>query len=251
VTNTDIVAERDIAYGDGQLLDIYRPEPRGDCERSATVLLWHGVGPDERDVLEPLATATASHGVTVVVPDWRSDVPDGGRAHLLGSLAFTRERASVLGGLNEDSIVLAGWSRGGSCAAAIGVRPDAVDGWRPLAVVCLDSGFSKPVAPTSGSPIEDLCNRDATPVPFWLVHGTDDTVVPIVRSREFVAALTRKGWPVRFEEAPTDHAGVIGTVYVPELKRCQPATGGPALAAGALSARLIAEAAAAGQLPSG
>jgi predicted dienelactone hydrolase len=49
-----------------------RPEP--------VVLLWHGVGPDERDVLEPLARATAALGLMVFVPDWQSDAPDGGRA---------------------------------------------------------------------------------------------------------------------------------------------------------------------------
>ena len=47
------------------------------------MLLWHGVGPDERDVLETLAVQTAGYGLTVVVPDWRSDaVPQqhgGGR----------------------------------------------------------------------------------------------------------------------------------------------------------------------------
>ncbi len=240
--NTGIRVERGTEYGHGQLLDIYRP-PRGDARPAPCVLLWHGVGPGERDVLETLATATAGFGLTVVVPDWRSDAPDEGRAHLLTSLDFTRSRAAELGGRGDDAIVLAGWSRGGRSAAAVGVRPDTVGGWRPLGVVCLGAAYTRPAPTTGTSPIEDLLTGDASAVPFWLVHGTGDTVVPVTASREFAAALTGKGWPVRFEEQPTDHAGVIGTEYDARIQRCRPATAASAVAAGALSARLIAEAA--------
>jgi len=114
--------DRGVPYGQGKRLDIYRQEPAGGGP-APTVLLWHGVGPDERDVLETLAVQAAGYGLTVVAPDWRSDAPDGGRAHLLGSLDFTRERTAGLGGLADDAIVLAGWSRGGRSAAAAGGRP--------------------------------------------------------------------------------------------------------------------------------
>ena len=228
--------------GPGKLLDIYRPD--SNPGPLPTVLLWHGVGPDERDVLATLATATAGYGLTVVVPDWRSDAPDGGGAHLLASLAFTREQAAALGGIGEDAIVLAGWSRGGRAAAAVAVRPEAVGGWRPLGVVCLGAAYTRAAPTTGGSPIADLAATGAAPVPFWLVHGTQDAVVPVEASREFAALLAEKGWPVRFEEPPTDHAGVIGTEYDRHIRRCRPATSAHAVAAGALSARLIADAAA-------
>jgi acetyl esterase/lipase len=129
--NDEVLLERGVPYGHGKLLDVYRPADSAGRGPVPVVLLWHGVGVDERDVLEPLARATAGHGVVVVVPDWRSDAPDGGGAHLLASLAFTRDHAGDLGGAGERAIVLAGWSRGGRCAAAIGVRPGGVDGWRP------------------------------------------------------------------------------------------------------------------------
>jgi predicted esterase len=241
-TNTDIRVERGIPYGHGKLLDIYRP-PLDDIRPAPVVLLWHGVGVDERDVLETLATATAGYGLTVVVPDWRSDAPDEGRAHLLASLDFTRSRAAGLGGLGDDAIVLAGWSRGGRCAAAVAVRPDAVGGWRPLGAVCLGAAYTRPAPTTGTSPIEDLLAGGAAAVPFWLAHGTQDTVVPVTASREFAAALAGRGWPVRFEERPTDHAGVVGTEYDTGIRRCRPATAAHAVAAGARSARLIAEAA--------
>ena len=99
---------------------------------------------------------------------------------------------------------------------------------------------------TGGAPLEDLAATGAlapAPVPFWLVHGTEDATVPVAAAREFAALLARRGWPVRLEEQPTDHAGVIGTEYDPSARRCVPATAGPAVAAGRLSARMIAEAA--------
>jgi len=139
--------------------------------------------------------------------------------------------------------VLAGWSRGGRCAAAIGVRAEGVDGWRPLAVACLGSAYTRPAPTTGTSPIADLAAGRATPVPFWIVHGTADTVVPAVASREFTATLRRHGWPVRFEEPPSDHAGVVMAEYDPALRRCRPATAGHAVAAGRLSARMLAAAA--------
>jgi len=240
-----ISVERGVPYGAGKLLDIYRPSAGAGAHGgpAPTVLLWHGVGPDERDVLGTLATAAAGYGLTVVVPDWRSDALDGGGAQLLASLAFTRERAAALGGRGEDAIVLAGWSRGGRSAAAVGVRPDAVGGWRPLGVVCLGAAYTRLAPTTGGSPVEDLRGTGAAPVPFWLVHGTQDTVVPVAASREFAAVLAEKGWPVRLEERPTDHAGVIGTEYDTSAGRCVPASAPAAVAAGALSARMIAAAA--------
>ena len=101
----DIRIERNVEYGHGKALDVYvanrtdttlRPQP--------VVLLWHGVGPDERDVLEPLGCAAAALGVTLFVPDWRSDAADGGRGHLLSSVSFVREHASRFGGA-ADAIV--------------------------------------------------------------------------------------------------------------------------------------------------
>jgi len=231
--------DRGVPYGHGQELDIYLPERIGTPVIPVpVVLLWHGMGPDERDVLEPLARATASLGVLVFVPDWRSDEADGGRAHLLASVSFTRQHAARLGG-DPDAIVLAGWSRGGKSAAALAINPAAVSGWRPAAVVCLGSGFSKP-APTTGTlPAADLAAGGIAPVPFWLVHGTNDPVVDIARSREFAALLAEHGWPVQLEELPTDHAGVVMAEYDPSLGRCRPATGQPAIGAGHRTSQIL------------
>jgi acetyl esterase/lipase len=242
--NGPVPASRTVRYTGGKLMDVYVPPGTG---AAPVVLLWHGRGPDERDVLAALAEATARRGVLVCVPDWRSDAPGRGRDQLLASLEFTRREAGALGG-DPGRIVLAGWSLGGRSAAGVAVRPAAAGGWRPAAV-CLGSGFAAAPAPATGSPpLDDLLRGGAAPVPFWLVHGTRDPVVSVARSREFAAALARRGWPARLVEPDTDHAGVVMAEYVPELGRCRPARTGPAAAAGLVSARVLA--AAAGGVPS-
>jgi acetyl esterase/lipase len=172
--------------------DVYTPL---DTAGAPVVLLWHGVGANERDVLQPLARATAALGVTVFVPDWQSGTADGGRAQLLPSLSFTRRRVAESGG-DDGAIVLAGWSRGGKAAAGLAINPAAVNSWQPVAVVCLGSGFKNPAPTTGNSVLTDLTGTTAAPVPFWLVHGTKDPVVDISQSREFAALLALRGWPV-------------------------------------------------------
>lgn len=245
----DIRVERAVPYGHGKVLDIYLP---GLAETGAgpkpVVLLWHGAGPDERDVLEPLARATAALGLAVFVPDWRSDAPDGGRAHLLSSVSFTRRQAPLVGG-NADALVLAGWSRGGKAAAGIAVSPTAAGGWRPAAVACFASGFTRPALTTGTSPAGDLAKEGVTPMPVWLVHGTADPVVSITESRKFAAQLATRGWPVQLEELPTDHAGVIMTEYDPELGRCHPASDRQSIEAGRRTACILWSAARTATVP--
>jgi hypothetical protein len=84
---TDIRLHEAIDYGGGHLLDIYEPESTNEA---ATLLLWHGSGANERDVLEPMARKIAPLGVTVIVPDWCPDSPDQGRQQLTDSFTFAR-----------------------------------------------------------------------------------------------------------------------------------------------------------------
>jgi acetyl esterase/lipase len=230
-----IRVERGLAYGHGQALDVYRPL---DTAGGSSVLLWHGVGANERDVLEPLARTTAALGVTVFVPDWQSGTKDGGRAQLLASLGFARRCVAESGG-DDGAIVLAGWSRGGKAAAGLAINPGAVNSWQPSAVVCLGSGFKNPAPTTGNSVFADLTCTTAAPVPFWLVHGTKDPVVDISQSREFAALLARHGWPVHLEEVPTDHAGVVMARYDPVIRRCCPATEYDVIEGGRVSARVM------------
>ncbi|WP_354638328.1 alpha/beta hydrolase [Kitasatospora camelliae] len=239
----EVVVTTGIGYGSGgQVMDVYRPA--GAPEPVGTVLLWHGRGPDERDVLAPIARATAALGVLVLVPDWRPDAPDGGRRHLAESAAFARRNTADLGG-DPGRITLAGWSLGGKAAVAVGLDPDGFDGWRPHAVVGVAGAYGTPAPSTGSAPLEVL-GRDGgpvPPVPVWLVHGTADPVVDAERSRELHAALGALGRPVSLTEVATDHAGVVMTEYSPAHDRCLPGTADHALRAGARTARVLAEAA--------
>jgi acetyl esterase/lipase len=229
-----------IGYGpSGKLLDVYRPLGRP----AGTVLLWHGRGKDERDVLATLAEYAAELGLLVLVPDWRPDAPDGGWTHLRESVDFLRARAADWGG-DPDRAVLAGWSLGARTALATALRP-ARDGWRPAAVVGIAGNYLTSSDVRMGPPaIEDVAATAQTPVPLWLHHGSADAIVDARSAREFAPFAEAHGWPVHYTESMTDHAGVVLAEYDPGVGRCRPATAEHAVHAGQTTAQLLVKAAA-------
>ncbi|WP_333778872.1 alpha/beta hydrolase [Streptomyces sp. IBSBF 3136] len=239
----EVVVRTGLTYGaDGKLMDVYRPA--GASEPIPAVLLWHGRGPDQRDVLAPVARAAAELGAIVLVPDWRSDAADGGRAHLCDSADFARQHVGDFGG-DPERIALAGWSLGGKAAVGGAVDPAAFGDWRPRAVVGTAGAYAT-VAPSTGIvPIDDLRRSGSRvpPTPVWLVHGTADPVVAVERSRDLRSALDQENWPVSLDEVATDHAGVIMTEFVPKENRCLPSTTEHAVAAGTRTALVLAAAA--------
>ena len=239
----DVSVVNGLAYGrSGQRLDVYHPDARRQSQ--PVVLLWHGRGADERDVLAPLARATASLGVVCVVPDWRSDAQDAGRAHLRESVLFVQRHGADFGG-DTASITLAGWSLGGKTAVAVALDPEALDGWRPHAVVAIAGGYTSPDPLTGRTVMDRLAGADPlpSPVPVHLMHGTADQVVDVEQSRRLHAALRRRRWPTALSELDADHAGVVMTVYDPRSRRCRPTEVDHVLRAGNQTAQLIAQAA--------
>jgi predicted esterase len=244
-----VPVESGLSYGEsGELMDVHRPagEPVG------TVLLWHGRGARERDVLGALGAEAAARGLLVLVPDWRPDAEDAGWGDLRASVSFLRARATEWGG-DPQRAVLAGWSLGARTALAVALRPNALgphalgeagEGWRPAAVVGIAGNYLSSRDPRMGPPaIEDLARTEQTPLPVRLVHGGDDPVVPAAGSREFAAALERSGWPVAFAEPATDHAGVVMTEFVPELGRCRAVLTGHAREGGLVTVEALVAAA--------
>ncbi|MGY1455044.1 alpha/beta hydrolase [Streptomyces sp. SS8] len=237
-----VSTEQGIVYEPGgRSLDVHRPA--NGPAAVPTVLLWHGRGPDERDVLAPLARQAASLGLVVVVPDWRPDAPDGGWGHLRASVRFARERAGDFGG-DVGRIVLAGWSLGAYAAVSVAVRPGLMGGWRPAAAAGIAGRYlwERPEMGL-GNLSDALATTSAGPVPVHLVHGTADDIAPAHHSRDFVPVLDRWGWPVTLTETDADHAGAVMTEYDPARQRCVPACGTGALAAGRTAARALARAA--------
>lgn len=239
-TGTAVETETGLVYGTGgKQLDLYRPA--GTPGPAPTVLLWHGVGPDERDILSPLARTAAARGLLVLVPDWRSDAADGGRAQLLESLSFVREEAAGLGG-DGESFVLAGWSAGAGAALGVALRPQITPGRRPRAVVAMAGRYDLPARTTGSAPLADLAAGLDPAVPVHLVHGSRDTVLDARHSRDLAGALRAAGRAVTLQEPDTDHAGVIMTEYDPAVDRCVPTTAEHALRAGRLVAGVLAAA---------
>ncbi|MEU5209485.1 alpha/beta hydrolase fold domain-containing protein [Streptomyces sp. NPDC020742] len=237
-TGAAVRVERGLVYGPGgKQLDAYRPAQ--GSRPAPTVLLWHGIGPDERDILAPLAHTAAAHGLLVLVPDWRSDAADGGRAQLLESLAFVRGEAGGLGG-DGESFVLAGWSAGAGAALGVALRPEDTGGRRPAAVVGVAGRYDLLARTTGSAPLADLAAGRDPGVPVHLVHGTRDTVLPPEHSRDLAQALRTAGRAVTLQESDTDHAGVIMTAYDPAADRCVPTADERAVAAGRLVAGVLA-----------
>ncbi|OMC48408.1 alpha/beta fold hydrolase [Mycobacterium sp. IS-1264] len=220
-----------VEYAPERLADVY-----GDATQPA-VLLWHGMQSDARTVVRPLAGLLAGHGVAVVVPDWNSHAHDGGRADLLRSVDFVRQRASDTGG-----IVLVGWSLGGAAAAALTLDAERFE----IVVahtVCLAGAFMVP-DPISGKTLTDAFPSAPSArvgAPFTLLHGLADDAVPVAASKAFADGLERIGWLVDLVELEADHGSIAGAVYDPLADRYEPAEGGVAHdVAGEVAARIAA-----------
>ena len=219
-------------YAPGKLLDVHAAA--GAVGRPV-VLLWHGSGPDERDVLADLARGVAARGPVVLVPDWQSDDPGAGAAQLLASIDFARVRGPSLGG-DPDHVVLAGWSLGAAAVASVALHPGLVGGWTPVALVGLAGAYDE--SPFGGEPFDGAdAGRGGRAL---LLHGSADTVVPPRHLTRVARSFGALGWEIDGRTLATDHAGIVGTEYDPWRRRCVTTRDATRLAAGARVAELIA-----------
>jgi dienelactone hydrolase len=218
-----------VEYAAGRLADLYG-EPA-----ASTVLLWHGQQPDARSSVRSLAELIAGHGLGVVAPDWNSSAVDGGRADLLGSVHFARERAD-----DPDALVLVGWSMGGLAAAALTIRAQQ-SGVAFAHTVCLAGAFMVPDPIFNELPVTQL-RHTAASAPFTLLHGVADRVIPVSVAHDFAAALRHVDWPVQVVELTADHGSIAGAAYDPVAGRYHFATDPTSLAVAADVAAHIANA---------
>ncbi|MGA8543995.1 MAG: dienelactone hydrolase family protein [Mycobacterium sp.] len=189
-----------VEYAPGRLADVSgKPAQR-------TVLLWHGQQADARTAVRPLAELLVGHGLGVVVPDWNSHAEDGGRADLLRSVRFARERVDA-----PDALVLVGWSMGGVAAAGLTIQARRAD-VDFAHTVCLAGAFMV-TDPIFGRVPATQLKQEARRCPFTLLHGRSDDVIPVAASREFASALRRSEWPVEVVELPADHGSIAGARY--------------------------------------
>ena len=168
-----------VEYAAGRLADVF------GTSSPPTVLLWHGQQPDARSSVRPLADLLADHGLGVVVPDWDSSADDGGRADLLRSVHFARERLD-----DPDCLVLVGWSMGGLAAAALTIEAQEL-GMGFAHTVCLAGAFMV-ADPIFLHVPETQLHGGARRSPFTLLHGVSDRVIPVSVSSDFAAALRQQ-----------------------------------------------------------
>lgn len=226
---------------DGTRIPAYLTLPAGDETRNLPlVLLVHG-GPHARDTMDFdwWATFLASRGYAVLQPNFRGSSGYGaaweeaGRGQW-GALMQTDVEdgaaALVRAGIADGSrICIVGASYGGYAAlAGVTLTPDryrcgvAVAGVSDLNVMLVqterqtggdDSLSSDWWRASIGDRQDDRDRiRASSPVlhaarvqaPVLLIHGTDDTVVPIDQSRRMQRALENAGKEVRFVELRGD-----------------------------------------------
>lgn len=241
----DVERTKDIRYGDRhrrQRLDVYRrrDHPTG-CP---TLLQVHGGGwviGDKREEGRPLMLHLAARGWVCLAPNYglspRATFPD----HLVDvkrALAFVREHGQAYGA-DPGFVVVTGGSAGGHLAALTALTQNdpryqpgfegadtSVQGCVPYYGVYDLVGetgtraarlrtkhllqrivfkTSDPAAYAEGSPISQV--RSDAP-PFLVVHGRNDTLVPVQEARLFVERLRAvSGEPVLYVELPgTQHA---------------------------------------------
>jgi acetyl esterase/lipase len=122
--------------------------------------------------------------------------------------------------LDSDTVVGLGHSAGGhlvTWAAAGGGLTHVVSQAGVLDLVAAyDAGLGGGAVEAFLGHPPGPADRDADPirmvpleVPVWCVHGTDDDVVPVSQSRDYVAAATDAGATAELLEVDGDHFAVI------------------------------------------
>ena len=201
----DVRRTRNLSYGDagGQnQLDVYsrRSRPQG----GGVLIFFHGgrfssgrKSFESRVLLNTLASA----GWVCISANYRvgrsAHFPD----HLVDAkkvIAWARENAGAYGA-DASTVVVGGSSAGAhlaSMCALTGGRPEFQPGFEDVdtsisAAVCLYGWYGAVSDESSRSSPHDFIPPTAGTVvpPFFVAHGTNDTLVAVKRAREFVARL--------------------------------------------------------------
>jgi acetyl esterase/lipase len=210
-------------------------------------LLWiHGgawVG-GTLDGFMPHARYFASRGLVTFNVEYRLAKPDGPTmrdcvSDCAAALAYVRQHAAEFG-VDPARVTVAGDSAGGHLAAALGVLPDSgappdarllfnpvldlTEGdWVRYAVggpALADKTSQRPTAPAAlerARELSPLFHVRAGQPPALLMHGRDDTVVPLAQAERFDAASRAAGNRCEFlvlEKA--GHAFVVAHWKSPE-----------------------------------
>ena len=217
---TKYTVYKDLAYvadaAPHQDLDIYIPDGEVPSGGWAIVVYAHGggfVAGDKENTGQALRfpLMALDHGFAMASINYRllgRGIEEVALeiADVQASLRFLAAHA-VDFGINKDKIVLMGASAGGALVCAAATRAHKEGETPVLAVVSVASatGISKAA--------EDV---DAFTPPFYIIHGTADSIVPVSQAESLAAALGAAGIPHVFEAVeggehtrPIDHPNTM------------------------------------------
>jgi predicted esterase len=177
------------------------------------LLLVHGFGADERDLVGLLPHLDPDGEYVVVLPRGPIDVPgtpgyawytwgpDGAPdldrfADSLAALDATLDAACAEHGMARAEAIVGGFSQGAGLALALGLLVGRV---MPRGVVALSPALPGPALPV---PVDD---EAITGLPVLIEHGSDDPVVAVARARSLARELEARRVPTTYVEFPMGH----------------------------------------------
>lgn len=196
------------------LVHLKRPPLATSAAKAPLLLLLHGVGSDERDLmglaphLDPRAFIVSARAPNALGPGanaWFtfSVRPDGTRlvdtaqaeASRLRILQFLGEFLAAEPGIDPARVYLVGFSQGAIMAASVLLtEPARVGG------IVMMSGRVLPEALAARAPDAALAGK-----PVLVVHGTADGVLPIAHGRETRAAFSKLPLALTYQEFAMGH----------------------------------------------
>ncbi len=223
-------ADGKFEYGDdpSQFGELYLPdgEPRG------VVVVIHGgfwQAAYDLELGRPLATSLAAEGWAAWNLEYRRVGNGGGTPETFDDVAAGIDKLVDLD-LDLTTVVTLGHSAGGHLATWAASR-GRFSSWQPekvpVTAVISQSGVLDLRAAhddgLGGGAVQQLLGRPPgeqdepldparqipLDVPVWCVHGTDDQIVPISQSKDYVAAATEAGGQATLVEVDGDHFVVI------------------------------------------
>jgi acetyl esterase/lipase len=225
----DVEKVKDIAYVDdgrkAHRLDVYRPS---DGRTGCPVLVYvHGgawVFGDKREQGIPMMLHLAAHGWVCFTVNYRLSPKVAYPTHLedvLTAVRWVEEHAAEFGG-DPAYVVVSGGSAGGHLSAMAALTDRDIDAAVPIYGVydftnrdgLRGDGFIKYFLERSVMKTPFETNRqayeDASPIdrvhgeapPFLVIHGANDSLVPVGEARTFVRTLREAGVSVTYAELP-------------------------------------------------
>lgn len=215
---------RTVRYGAAaeQAADLWLP---AEPVPGVAVLSLHGgyFRPEyERDLHDPLSRWLSGRGLPVCNAEYRRG-GSGGFAETEADVLAAADLALELAGVG-GRVAAIGHSAGGYLAGLVARHPavglvvsmGGVADLREVATHGWDSGAitawlgARPDADPELYARTDLRRWMPTGAEHVLVHGTDDTTVPVTQSRDLAAALAAAGDPVELVELPGEgHFGFL------------------------------------------